>query len=91
MNKILCRAMTTSQLTFLQRISSLCSRCKTTNSTLVSVGCADNTLLTAFASARLMQLGFSFRLENVPIVNRDRFLLNAGQHSVDHDLLRVSN
>ena len=46
-------------------------------STLLSVGCSDNILLNAFASARLMQLGLPFRLEDVPIVNWDKFPLDA--------------
>eukprot|EP00450_Noctiluca_scintillans_P038759 CAMPEP_0194477338 /NCGR_PEP_ID=MMETSP0253-20130528/1102_1 /TAXON_ID=2966 /ORGANISM="Noctiluca scintillans" /LENGTH=985 /DNA_ID=CAMNT_0039316301 /DNA_START=74 /DNA_END=3031 /DNA_ORIENTATION=+ len=45
--------------------------------------------LNAFASARLMQLGLPFRLEDAPIVNRDKFPLDAVQQSVvlmDHGL-----
>ena len=54
----------------------------------LSVGCSDNFLLNAFASAWLMQLGLPFRLEDVSIVNWDNFPLDAVQQSVDHGLLR---
>ena len=42
-------------------------------STLLFVGCCDNILLNAFVSARVTQLGLPFRLEDVPIVNWDKF------------------
>ena len=58
-------------------------------STLLSVGCSDNTLLNAIASARLMHLGLPFRLQDVSIVNWVKFPLDAVQQSVDHGLWKV--
>ena len=64
-------------------------------STLLSVGCSDNILLNAFVSARLTQLGLPFRMEDVPTVNWDKFLLDVAQLSVDPDcggrLVEVGN
>ena len=58
-------------------------------STLLSVGRSDNILLNAFVSARLTRLGLTFRLEDVPIVNWDKFPLDVVRQSVDHGLWRA--